>query len=142
MADEILIEGLALRARIGVTEAERAEPQLLAVNLTIETGREFGSFADEIEHTIDYAVVCQAVKALGMARPRQLIETLGHEIATMIIQQFGASAVEVELRKFVVPDTAFVAVSLRRERGSSERPAEPHVHRELVRRRRRSSSSS
>jgi dihydroneopterin aldolase len=102
--------------------------------------------SDSLEHTIDYAVVCQAVKALAQARPRHLIETLGHEIATLILQQFGAEAVEVELRKFVVPDTAFVAVSLRRERAhveraQSERTPEVHVHRELIRRRRRSSSS-
>ena len=133
MADEIMIEELAIHSRIGVTESERMEPQRLTVNLSIVLGRDFDALEDAIEQTIDYAVVCQAVKALSLARSRRLLETLGHEIAMLVIQQFGASAVEVEVRKFVVPDTAFVAVSLRRERVSQ-------VHRELVRRRRRSGS--
>jgi dihydroneopterin aldolase len=45
-----------------------------------------------------------------------LIETLAEEIAGELLTRFALRAVEVELRKFILPDTAHVAIRLRRER--------------------------
>jgi 7,8-dihydroneopterin aldolase/epimerase/oxygenase len=116
MPDTIHIEQLELTASIGVPEAERAAPQRLAVSLTLEPIRGLRDLADSLENTVDYFAVCEAVKALAAARPRQLIETLAGEIAAEILRDFAVRAVEVELRKFILPDTAHVAIRLRRER--------------------------
>ena len=116
MPDRIRIEELELSSFIGVPDEERAEPQRLTVNLTVEPRRDFADLGDAIENTVDYFAVCGDVKALSLARPRRLIETLAGEIATLVLDRFAVRAVEVELRKYILRDTAHVAVSLRRER--------------------------
>lgn len=116
MRDAILIEQLELRAQIGVPDMERAEAQRLTVSLRIEPLDGFSALDDNLAKTVDYFAVAEAVKALAGAGPRRLLETLAEEIAALVLGQFAVSAVEVELRKFILPDTAFVAARLRRER--------------------------
>ena len=116
MADRILIESLALSSHIGVPDEERATAQRLTVNLVLEPIRDFSALGDAIESTVDYFRVCEAVKALSLARPRRLLETLAEDIAALLLARFPLRAVEVELRKYILPDTAFVAVSLTRFR--------------------------
>jgi dihydroneopterin aldolase len=116
MADLILIEALELSARIGVPEEERTAPQRLTVNLVLEPIEDFRALDDRIEKTVDYFQVVRTIQALASARPRQLLETLGEEIAAELLAHFSVRAVEVELRKYILPDTAFVAVRLRRAR--------------------------
>jgi len=113
--DCILIEQLELSAHIGVPDAERASPQRLTVNLEIEPHRAFDPERDEIGSTIDYFNVACSVQEFAAARPRQLIETLAVDIAEFILSRYGPRAVQVELRKYILPDTAFVAVRVRRE---------------------------
>ena len=114
--DRILIDSLELSSCIGVPDEERAAAQRLTVNLVLEPVRSFSDLGDAIENTVDYFRVCEEVKALSLARPRCLIETLAGDIAAMLLARFALQAVEVELRKYILPDTAFVAVALRRER--------------------------
>lgn len=117
MHDRIVIEGLELSAQIGVPQIERATAQRLTANLVLEPIRGFHTLNDEIENAVDYAVVCEAVKTLALARSHHLLETLAGEIAATLLTRFPLRAVEVELRKYVFADTAFVAAKLRRERG-------------------------
>jgi dihydroneopterin aldolase len=116
MPDTIHISELELSTHIGVPDEERATAQRLTVSLVLEPSRNFAQLGDEIANTVDYFTVCRAVQALAEDRPRKLIETLGEEIAALVLSRFAVRAVEVELRKFILPDTAFVAVCLRRER--------------------------
>ena len=119
MPDRILIESLELTAFIGVPDGERAAAQRLTVNLVLEPLRDFSDLGDTIENTVDYHRVCEEVKALSLARPRRLIETLAGDIAALLLARFTLRAVEVELRKYILPDTAFVAVTIRREQAAA-----------------------
>ena len=116
MPDRILIDSLELSSFIGVPDEERAAAQRLTVNLVLEPLRDFTALGDAIENTVDYFRVCEEVKALALARPRRLLETLAEDLATHLLARFALHAVEVELHKYILPDTAFVAVALRRER--------------------------
>jgi len=116
MPDHIRIESLELSAHIGVPDEERATAQRLTASLLLEPIRDFRALGDLIENTVDYFAVCQCVKALSLARPRHLLETLAEEIAGELLAHFPLRSVEIELRKFILPDTAFVAIQLRRER--------------------------
>ena len=114
--DTIRISQLELHAHIGVPDEERAAPQRLTVNLTLEPARPLSGLDDDLARTVDYFAVCRAVQALAAGRPSKLIETLAGEIAALVLARFAVSAVEVELRKYILPDTQFVAVTLRREK--------------------------
>ncbi len=117
MPDVIIIEKLELGAHIGVTEEERAEPQRLTVSLTLEPTRGLADLRDRVNKTIDYSAVCLAVQKLGYARPRNLIETLAEEIATLLLRRFPVNRVVVELHKYILADTEHVGVRI--ERASS-----------------------
>jgi dihydroneopterin aldolase len=115
MPDCIRIESLELSSRIGVPDEERAQPQRLTVSLVLEPLRDFRALDDRLENTVDYFVICETVKALSLARPRLLLETLAAEIAAELLARVPLRAVDVDLRKYILPDTAYVAVQIRRE---------------------------
>lgn len=116
MTDRIVIADLELSAHIGVPDEERAAAQRLSVNLVLEPMRQFTALGDALENTVDYFRVCEEVKALSLTRPRRLIETLAEDIAALLLAHFAIRSVAVELRKYILPDTSFVAVSLTRSR--------------------------
>lgn len=115
MTDSIHIEQLELLAHVGVSDAERAVAQRLTVNLVLEPGRSFDTLGDDIANAVDYFTVCQAVQKWAAERPRRLIETLAEDIARLLLTHFRLSAVDVEVRKYILPETQYVAVRLRRE---------------------------
>jgi len=111
-ADSIHITALELSARVGVPDEERNEPQRLTVNISIFPKRGFAGLEDRIENTVDYFALSRRIKQLAAERPRKLIETLGEEICACILEEFAVSGVALELRKYILPDTEYVAVRL------------------------------
>lgn len=122
--DTIRIEQLELTARIGVPDDECANPQRLTVSLTLFPRTDFRDLRDDLARTVDYFAVCQHLKAVATARARHLLETLAEELATEVLRQFPLAAVELELRKYILPDTAHVAVHIRREASPGGAPVE------------------
>ncbi len=118
-ADAIHIAELELRARIGVPDEERAEPQRLTVSLTLWPAMPFGELGDEIENAVDYAKVVHAIQALALRRVDRLLETLAEAMAQDLLATFPITRVRVELRKFVLADAQYAAVVISRERASN-----------------------
>jgi len=116
--DWIEIRGLQVSAHIGVPEAERAEAQQLLVDLHLRPLRSFSSMPDSLTATVDYFAVSQRVVSLALERPRQLIETMADEIANALLREFALGRVDVSTRKFILPNTEFVAVHCSRRRAS------------------------
>jgi 7,8-dihydroneopterin aldolase/epimerase/oxygenase len=112
----IIIKGLRLDAAVGVTDAERDNPQRLEVDAVITPLKSFAAAADQIGCTVDYQSVAERIAELARSRPRRLIETLAIDLAEMLVSEFQASRAEVEVRKFVVPSTDYVAVRCLRDR--------------------------
>jgi len=108
--NQIIIKGLSVDAHIGVPDEERAHPQRLLLDVTIEPSINFADLDDQISRTVDYDAASQRITALAAERPRALIETLAHEIADIILKEFPAKSAEVEIRKFILPNTHYVAV--------------------------------
>lgn len=115
--DFIRIEELELSARIGVTDEERRAPQRLVLTLTLWPQDALRDLQDDIEKTIDYAHVCEAVKSCVAGRTDRLIETLAEAVASVVLSEFSVARVRVEVRKFVLPDVRHVSVTLTRARG-------------------------
>ncbi len=112
--DTIIISDLEVSFRVGVTEAERTKPQRLLLNLEIEHNLARAAAKDDLSQTIDYNSVCQRLLAFGEGREWRLIETLAVEIASVVIKEFLAASVVVEVKKFIIPQTRYVAVRVRR----------------------------
>jgi dihydroneopterin aldolase len=114
MTSFIIISELEVHSRIGITAGERREPQRLTVSLSLVPRHGFTGLEDLIERTVDYNEVCNMVKTLAMTGERNLIETLTEEIVREVLERFDVHSVEVETRKFIIPDTKYVAVKLMR----------------------------
>jgi len=59
--------------------------------------------------------VCEEVRRFVAGRQDKLIETLAHEMAEHLLGHFGLAGIELELRKFILPETRYVAVRVTRE---------------------------
>ena len=65
------------------------------------------------------AAVCEEMRCYVAGRQDKLIETLAHEMAEHLLRHFELVRVDLELRKFILPETKYVAVKVTRWR---ERP--------------------
>ena len=70
---------------------------------------------DDIENTVNYSAVAEWVKEFVNRHACKLIETLAEETAAHLLAQFNLRKVEVEVRKFVLPETDYVSVTAIRE---------------------------
>ncbi|PYJ39030.1 MAG: dihydroneopterin aldolase [Verrucomicrobia bacterium] len=111
--DCIHIEQLELFARVGVPTSERSEPQRLILNITLWP--RIAELHDDIANTVNYSAVAERVKDFIRRHDYKLIETLAEETAAHLLTQFSLSKVEVEVRKFVLPDANYVSVTAVRE---------------------------
>jgi dihydroneopterin aldolase len=104
------IVDLRVPTRIGVPEIERAHPQTIAFNVRFQILPSFRDLHDEIGRTVNYGLVAEEIRITADENRARLIETLAVEVADRLMTRFPLALVEVELRKFVLPDTAYVSV--------------------------------
>lgn len=111
-ADRIRIRGLSLSTRVGVPDRERAAPQTVAVDVEIVPAAGLTGLNDEIGRTVDYFEVAEALKRAASAGERRLIETLAEDLGRAVLGFEGVAGVTVEVRKFILPGTDWVSVSV------------------------------
>ena len=110
--NKIIIKDLEVFYHVGVPDVERAQPQRLLVSVEMEHDFYEAAKTDDLTKTIDYFAVSQRLLKFGEGRSWKLIEKLANDIADMVVQEFHASAVTVEIKKFIIPEAQFVAVRL------------------------------
>jgi phosphoglycolate phosphatase len=123
MASEEWIEivDLEAKSKIGVPEEERVTFQRLLVSLRFQIEFGFEELKDRFESTIDYAAVITETQRIAETNPWQLIETLASEIANALMHRFPMRRLDVELKKFTLPDIRFVSVKTSRIRTQNKR---------------------
>src|SRR5215471_11717361 len=109
---QISIVDLEVFYRVGVPDAERAQPQRLLLTVEMETDFSAAAKSDSIADTIDYFAVTQRLLKFGDGRDWRLIEKLAADIAGAILAEFGPECVSVEVKKFVIPQAQFVSVAV------------------------------
>ena len=112
--DCIHIEQLEVFARVGVTEQERAKPQRLVLNITIFPRKRFAQLNDDIGSAVNYSSVHAQVRDFMENEVYKLVETFAEQLAARLLSAFPIAGVDIELRKFVLPGTDFVAVKVSR----------------------------
>lgn len=114
--DTITIQELAVHYHVGVPDEERAHAQRLTVTLEMDIDFRPASASDDLTKTIDYFQVSQRLLKFGEGKNWRLIEKLAEDIARMVLSDFGAQTVRVEVRKFIIPEARWVSVKLDRTR--------------------------
>ena len=114
-ADFIYIEELEVTARIGVPDEERRKPQRLTISLSLWPKSQFDETEDDIVHTVNYASVARDVQDFTSRRRDKLLETLADAIARHLLDTYPLKSVRIEVRKFVLAETRFVAAVCHRD---------------------------
>ena len=109
---KISIVELEVYYRVGVPAAERTAPQRLLLTVELEFDFAAAARSNELADTIDYFAVCQRLLHFCEGRSWQWIEKLATDIADTILSEFKPAAVTVEVKKFIIPQTRYVSVSL------------------------------
>lgn len=118
--DRITLSAMRLEGRLGVSEEERELPQLVEVDVEVETDLAAAGASDALADTVDYGPLVEAVIRTVEEGSFRLLEGLAGSIARVVL---GAStriaAVTVRVRKLAVPmdvDMDHAQVQIRRER--------------------------
>lgn len=111
----IQIQGLSLLAEVGVSDEERLQPQKLCFDIRFAGLLQSELLEDNLSKTVDYHAVSLRVEEISRERPRCLIETLADEVAATLLEEFQLRWIELTIRKFILPNVEYVAVTVRRE---------------------------
>jgi len=115
MSDLIRIVDLEVHTHIGVPEGERAQLQRLLISLDLAVDCiAKAALTDDVAKTVNYYDVAQQVKDLAAQKPRRLLETLAEELATDLLVSYPIKSLTLEIKKFILPDTRYVAVKIER----------------------------
>lgn len=117
--DRVVLTGVRARGRHGVFEFEREQGQDFVVDVSLSLDLAPASTTDDLERTVDYGRLAEAVVADVEGEPLNLIEALAERVAQTCLRQAGVAEVEVTVHKPQAPISvpfADVAVTLTRSR--------------------------
>lgn len=113
MQDLVLIEGLAVEAVIGVFDWERQIKQRLVMDIELYTDINKAAKTDDLQYTLDYKAISDAVIKHTEASSYQLIESLAEALAAMILKDFSVTKLSLKISKpDAVPQADNVAVKI------------------------------
>ncbi len=99
MKDRIHLFDVRLQCRIGVPPEERARPQEIVLDVSMEKSLRLPALSEEVEDTIDYAAVLTMLESVVASREWVLVETLAEAICAAVLAKFPADSVRILLRK-------------------------------------------
>ena len=97
--DLIFINDLRASTLIGIYPREKALPQTVEISLQIGTSTASAGASDDIGDTIDYAQVVDRLRSELAIRHFNLLERLAEYVATLLLEDFGATWVRVSIAK-------------------------------------------
>jgi dihydroneopterin aldolase len=112
---KISIVDLEVFYRVGVPDAERAQPQRLLLTVELESDFSAAGNSDSIWDTIDYFAVAQRLLKFGDGKSWKLIEKLAADIADAVLTEFKPQSVSVEVKKFIIPQARHVSIVLTKQ---------------------------
>ena len=117
--DRIAVRGISAHAHHGVYDWERERGQTFRVDAVLELDTAPAAAGDDLERTVNYAVLAQQLHAVLTGEPVDLLETLAQRLADTCLADPLVDAVEITVHK---PEADLgvpfddVAVSIRRAR--------------------------
>jgi 7,8-dihydroneopterin aldolase/epimerase/oxygenase len=97
--DRIFLRGLECQCIIGFIDWERRVPQTVVIDLEFPADCARAAASDAVADTVDYKQVAKRVLAYVAASQFQLIETLAHRLALLLLAEFSLAWVRLNLNK-------------------------------------------
>lgn len=98
--NKIYIEGLEVLALIGVYDWERQDKQRLLVDVELSADLSLAASTDDVNNTLNYALVAQNISEYAAQSKFNLIESLASHMADRLFQCFPMlQAVRLKLSK-------------------------------------------
>jgi dihydroneopterin aldolase len=97
--DRIFLHGLTTECVIGFIDWERRVKQTVVMDIELPVDCRRAALSDAVVDTLDYKKVAKRVQAFVSASEYQLVETLAHRLALVILEEFGVAWVRVTLNK-------------------------------------------
>ena len=111
--ETIHIENLRVQCIIGVRPHEREKPQGLIISASFPWDFAPSEHSEDLQHTVDYSAVAQAIRDFVQAGRFQLLETLARRLADHVGQRFSLARLSLHIRKpAAIADSDGAAVSL------------------------------
>jgi len=115
--DRIFLHGLTAECIIGFIDWERRVLQRVVVDLEMPVDCRRAARSDEVADTLDYKTVAKRALEFIRGSEYQLVETLAHNLALVILGEFGVEWVRVSLNKpGAIRDSRDVGVVIERTR--------------------------
>ena len=97
--DRIFLRGLECQCIIGFIDWERRVPQKVVLDLEFPTECARAARSDAVADTIDYKAVAKRVLAFVGQSQFQLLETLAHRLALLLLAEFPLAWIRIEVNK-------------------------------------------
>jgi 7,8-dihydroneopterin aldolase/epimerase/oxygenase len=98
-ADSIMLSGVKIYPRIGVTAEERVSPQECHADLVIWGDFKAAAETDSLDQSIDYCQMVTAIQETASACEYQLLEALAYAIIKKVLINFPVLRTRVKIRK-------------------------------------------
>lgn len=99
MSDRIVLRNMVFQARHGYYDHEQLRPQRFEVDVELMLNLQPAGVDDDLEKSIDYALVYGAVRQIVESTTFRLLEALAEAIAHELLADFPADEVGVRVRK-------------------------------------------
>nr|WP_202926662.1 dihydroneopterin aldolase [Gordonia desulfuricans] len=97
------MRGLRVRGNHGVFDHERADGQVFIIDITLWLDLRAAAASDDLADTVDYGALAQQAHDIVAGTPRNLIETVGAEVADTVMADERITACEVVVHKPSAP---------------------------------------
>ena len=118
--DRIPLSSMRFECLLGATEEERADPQLVEIDLVLEADLSAAAASDALADSVDYGPLVELTEQIVEGGSFNLLEGLAGALLAGVLQRSATiAAVTVRVRKLAVPMDVSIdhaEVELRRER--------------------------
>jgi dihydroneopterin aldolase len=97
--DRIFLRGLTTECIIGFIDWERRVPQTVVIDLELPCDCAYAAQRDSVADTVDYKSVAKRVLGWVGSSQFQLVESLAHGLAMLLLAEFPLAWVRVSINK-------------------------------------------
>jgi dihydroneopterin aldolase len=124
--DRIFLHGLTTECIIGFIDWERRVKQSVVLDIELPVDCRRAALTDDVADTLDYKKVAKRVLSFVEASEFQLVETLAHRLALVILEEFALPWVRITLNKpGAIRHSRDVGVVIERSRADLDSAAPP-----------------